>query len=708
MPTSRSNTDPCPPIQTPYQKERYTVAPKTKHIEDEDKDLNVVQRRAKADTDRASDTRQLLERRKQAMTSVAERLNRVLTGDQRLTAEMAKPNYIVGGSPAWTTGAKVYFNQERFDELLTPDRNGAVDLHRAARVFFGTNYHEIAHVMFSPRANDKVTIMLRDFGTSKGDVMGVWHAYMKLEDQRIETMYTTLYKPTTHYFQSAVMRWLLENGVSENLYTLIYGRKFLDFDIRKQCRKLFVAENGEDVTRQIEDIIDDYLTVVFPLDSLKAHSLVVKFYNLIRNRPTPSGGCEGLPTELKAGKRSPDEAVEAVRQVAQDLEDDKDAIREPEDDPEDTGDDTDTAEDSGDSETGDESGAGDGDGESDDLESGDGRGSGNGKGDGEDGDGDDEGDGGGDTPGQGIGTAGVSKADTRHLKSEITEMIKESLTQVESAPETKEELNKAVTAVRSESEQDLSVSGEYNNYQERHVPEQLIHDSNRIVAHIQRLKSEADPQWLRAQSAGRLDVRRALRRRQDPSFLDIYDRWDEGAEEQSTVEVVMLIDLSSSMTRVMPMLSESLWILKRSFDRTDVRTTVLGFAGTHVPLYKPQEKLTTGTMRMFNASGGTNPTTAFQTAHHIFSRSDATNKLLVTLTDGMFGAGGDPLVRSMRRAGVMTALYEINTGYSGAGANAYGERNRHGHEIIGDLNKASDLTLLVRRLVEEMIAAAAL
>ena len=647
--------------------------------------------------EKRSEVTQLIERRRQALTSVAERLNRVMTGHQKLTAEMMQAPYHVQGAPAWTDGEHIYFNKDEFTSLLTPDPiTDLVDLHKATRVFFGTNYHELAHVMFSSRSGDKFVVMLKEWGAQHGSESILWHPYMMLEDQRIETMYTTLYKPTTHYFQVSVMTWLIDSGIHADLYPLVYGRKFLDFDVRKSIRNLFVAAQGETTTRKVEDLIDSYLTVVFPLDTLKARQLVIDFYNLLQstnvNPPHQDAGCSSQPAHMGKGERSPDEAVEATRQVAKDIEADKEEIREP---------DTDDSDTDSDNESDDEkAGTLDGGKPSDKADKADDDAESLGSGDGE-GVGDDDND--GDKPSGGIGTGKPSDKDARN---EIKEMIEENIKEIESSPEMREELDKAVQAVRSEANADLSVAGEYLNYRDVSVPGELLLNSNRIVQHVSRLQDEADPAWLRQQSVGRLDVRRALRRRANPSLTEIYDRWDEGSEDMATVEVVMLIDLSSSMSSVMGVLSKSLWTLKRSFDRCHVRTTVLGFADGHVPLYKPQEKIESGIMRNFNAAGGTNPLTAFQTAHHIFARSDATNKLLVTLTDGAWGAASDPLVNSLRRSGVFTVLYHIPTGYSQFRPDQ--KPDAHCHELVDVITSASDLTGHVKRLVEEMIAASAL
>src|SRR5688500_6942992 len=114
--------------------------------------------------------------------------------------------------------------------------------------------------------------------------------------------------------------------------------------------------------------------------------------------------------------------------------------------------------------------------------------------------------------------------------------------------------------------------------------------------------------------------------------MGVFDKWYEGTEDATSAEVVICLDLSGSMAGVIAECSRSLWILKSAFEKCEIRTTVLGFSDTHSVLFQPNEKAGSS-VRMFMASGGTDPTESVRQAFNILMGSQATNKFFIAITD---------------------------------------------------------------------------
>jgi hypothetical protein len=97
------------------------------------------------------------------------------------------------------------------------------------------------------------------------------------------------------------------------------------------------------------------------------------------------------------------------------------------------------------------------------------------------------------------------------------------------------------------------------------------------------------------------------------------------------------------------------------------------------------------------AMGGTEPSAAIREAWKVLAESQATNRLLIVLTDGQwYGHQGDKLIRAMTASGIVTVLAGLGFHVGGA---------LHGCSEGADVNNPIELARLFRRVAAARIAA---
>jgi hypothetical protein len=577
-------------------------------------------------------------------------------------------------------------------------------------------------------------------------------AWNALEDQRIETLYTALYPPTTPYFLNSTYTWLLDDAFdSDNFYrvwSLLGGRKYVQGPVRDAARAAFAAHYSDDVADQLDAVVDEYVTLPLPGRAARAIELVKKFHELLRGTDQANyleeHGCESTAEGVaEEGEVDGEKVVEAASREMdrQDREKAQKSKEKAQKDNQEQGDEEDGDEGAGGSdssypedikESDDSDGWGDEDDDFDeDAEDGSGGageeegedegddtdGNGSGSGDEEDGDEeegqadggkDQDGDDGsdsetpndsetGDAAGKGDGSMPKSDED---LSEDLRDAVTDALADVLTDENLQNDIDRTVDAFKSQADghtgdEDLA---QYTKYAEVEALPESIAAVNKITTELKKLRTDLEPRWQKERLSGRINVGGVIRNRADNTYLEIFEEWDEGTVDAATTEVVIAIDLSVSMDDVLPQCSEALWVLKKSFDNCDIRTTVLGFSDGNTVLYKASEKLRGVMLRQFRQWSGTQPRDSLLYAHRVLQASDATNKVLITITDGVWGGGkndgADPenVVRAIRQQGGTTLLFGVN-GHRTAGRD-------HGFEQTADLSQISDMVKIVHGLVK--------
>lgn len=686
----------------------------------------------------------ILARKTDALRNVMERTDRVISQRRDLTVRLtpinpagsplpnpkAPGNGIPDGTPAWTDGKVIHLNRKRIEEELARPN---LDMHKFIRLFKGTNYHELGHVIFTPRNNSPFHRSLVAESSRLGEQF--WKHYMGLEDQRMETMYTSLYDATSPYFVAAALRWLLSDVAKyAGAYPLIYGRKYLDPNLRAMCRKamvealvdakqrgVFKADNVEGWVRRMEQLTDQYIAIDPNTDPNDAMDVLRKYHAHFQNAQVQQqeGGCGTTSEKVSKSqfsKSKPDtgDTEEAKQRADEKKEEQDDEFEKAKEDVEqgkpdkadedDESDDKGAGDESDDEEESDDDGAGDGDAD-DDLdddddedgeEDGDDAGSkGSGKSDSsESDDGTESGD--SDEGGDGA-TDGLS--DVPHsAEQDLQDMLEEAQDDIENDDELNADIESTIKAFKAlvSGRESMNIERFDRNLVAAKALDQQA--SAKMVRTLAALKFDLEPSWLRGEPMGRINMRRALRQKVDPGSLDIFDRWDEGAEDRASVEVVIMLDLSYSMSSLMEQVSRAMWILKMTFDKCEIPTTCLGFSEGVTMLFGANEKVPRSMTPIFGTWGGTRANECVDKAYNILSRSQATNKVLITITDGQWQGEvhkADAKIHELARGGCATVIFGLNRSVT-----SYG---KHGHDIGVDITQVGDVVEVAKRLVESIV-----
>lgn len=624
-----------------------------------------------------------------ALTRVYQGANRILTGE-RLTCVATH-----GGkhSPAaWTDGTEITFNLDAIGDL---DFSDIVKYH-------GINFHELSHVLYTPRKGTQLVKAIID--------AHLYRSFNILEDQRIETLFTTKYRSSVPWLTAAVLKWVLRDGAGQTGYLFVRGRRYLPGVLRGALRKSFVRP---DLLPEVDRIVDAYRTLVFPTDYDVALDLVRAFSDILDQTgasitPDPHHSCsedegdladKGRPAPVSDQRETRDKITEGEPEVEpqyapsdsdDDSDDDNGSASEDQSESSDlddseadeaAGDDSADRSNSSNAEPGDTDDDGDWDEDFDDWEDEFGDGAGNGSGS--------------DQP--------------RDLKDLVGDLIDD----IEQSKEVKDEVRRTQRLLSGADAADIIPKAKYNPWP---VDADFSHRLGGLSKSLDRLLRAAEPGWHKAETNGRIN---ALRWTRDRDLATAFDRWDEGVHDAVDMEVVILLDESGSMSGVFEKAVNAMWVLKRALDNIGASTTVITFENDSRTLYHRNERADKTTLRYSFKAGGTNPVMGLSQAKRIFARSRRTQQICILLTDGDFYGGrdeddlnSDELLTLLRRSGVITALGFIeerpywysDTEWIEYKANPDNAPNGHGCEHVKALT-VDTLVPFVSDIVKSVISA---
>jgi len=607
-----------------------------------------------------------------AIASVLERADQILAGP----GVKISYRHWRAGAPAWSIGSDIYLNSSYLDDTLRKVSDPRVTEYGMEQLLLelkGLNYHELCHVLFSPSYTSLVSRRINESGRCHAQA-----AFNLLEDQRIETLFTTMYRMSKSYFRYIVALHLLKSAVDPRTYLLLAGRLFVSKETRAQYRAAFAAEYGADLADTARRIIREYLLIDPNVSPDKAYRLVMQMIDVLeelerRSRDqrlptvmvkacdtvsvslgrnnTPTSGNPVTSTRVRISRKKVRDAIESLREEIDE------AMME------------------------------------DDAESADGPGDPTG----EEGTGDQQADGSGTPNAGGSGAGSDGHKDPSDLGSSVDNPMTREMEDVLGDESVRTDIEADVTAVRREMDAPVDVNlrnGEVvtaRTVEEPPSADALIMQ-RRVAAELDRLCADSESEWLRDQHVGRLNARRVMWRR--PTDVEIFDRWDDGLEGEAMIEAVICVDTSGSMNFQTQQLSECLWALKRSFDRSQMPVTVLSFSTLTHLVYARGERA--NMMKQLTASGGTNASTAIEQAASILKTSECANRALFILTDGEWSdrETADRLITEANANGVHTVLLGI-----GRAVERFGD---HGCRVAVDVNSPSDMAMFVRSFVSQV------
>ncbi|MGB4951026.1 MAG: vWA domain-containing protein [Rhizobiaceae bacterium] len=588
-------------------------------------------------------TKEFENMRKQVLKADFMKINHVLAQKPVGFRFVDAGNHVPGG---WSNPNEIFVNTTTLGSLASAET--------LVRVL-GLNYHELSHVKYTnPMSRAALGVVQGTFG-HPAFVQNVWNL---MEDQRIEYLFLHEYSATHPYFVSIIGRYIINKPEAnwDNLYLLVAQRTYLDPKVVAGLRQRYVDAHDEDAADRVEDILGQYVDLgeITHENRSEAANLLEEMCELLAQTSedeelpeSPHHDGEASVSVTIPGAGNGSGAGKGEKSEAGD----EDGEGSGEGDEEDEGDESEGGSGSGDEDDDEEGSSGGADGSED--EEGD-ESSGKGSKSGSDGPED------ANSHGKGAGQGG----------SEITadELRKQASAQVAEA-EGSQEVRSAVSERQRSltNRQTLSkVSFSTNPVKPQAIlvtpKEQLI--SRRVAAEFSRVALEQDPGYLPMQSVGRINMQRAMNPEHDPET--VFDQWQEGQQDASDMEVVILVDVSDSMNGSgADIASRSAWMLHNAINASSQTSQVTVFTfGNVTRLASARGVVASKSHRdYYGASGGTSVGPAMEAARMIFATSTKKKAVLFVISDGEFydDSVAKMQVGLMNGAGVTTSLVFINT-----------------------------------------------
>lgn len=570
------------------------------------------------------------------------RADSIITGDKIEVRVDDNPDL---ETTAYNDGKAIVFNAHLLEDI---DDNTIVSLH-------GFNYHEVAHVLYTPRENSE---------------LGKWvmenqyrRAMNILEDSRIERLLIAKYPAVQPFVEASTLDYILKGDSSEwaSLFILITGRKYLDYDIRQEIATRFSQQFGKATAIFLADIIHEYRTLAFPRDYDRAKRLIAEFAKVVGNdeqNPPPQvpqngkGQCDGhIDRQMMRKGR-------AEGQKEQDRLQDKANATEKSTQTE----------------------------KFDDIND--------------------------DNVGQGYGTVddSITTQDVQHEYTDSEKLLKDKINSELSNIRNDENVRRDTAEVRRAiMDNDIMRSGvRLANYKNMSVPMNATASARRFAVELERIRIDNDPAWELEVESGRLNVSRAMNA--DVNDINkLFDRWSEG-NSSNDIEAVILVDTSGSMGARIYKTMETAWILKRGIERINGRVTVYKFNHDSRLIYKADDKAKPDEFRFVDSSGSTNPFKALIEAERILNASRKGIKICFMITDGEWDSTeiNDGIISRMNANNVLTSVIFLGSlqwvkDNDRERYDQYMITLRHGAKFFRVVDEAKDILDVAKDLVKSQM-----
>jgi hypothetical protein len=532
-----------------------------------------------------------------AVGNTYQKADSIITGEPITVTVVNDPKMT---APATNNGREITFNANLIKELNT---ESIVSLN-------GINYHELAHLLFSPRAGSALGQYV-----TKGKMK---RAFNMLEEARIETLLVAKYPAVKPFLEANAIEYVLKAEDIADNFPMVTGRRYIDLDIRQSIADAFVNKYGKDVADNIYSIVNEYRSLSFPTDFTRGMELIADYTRLVGHdeqtptKPNGEGGTadgDGNHNDRDVlGKGRPASAKEQKR--LQDKENGcglGEAVRE-----------------------GDEQGATNGDTKQA-------------------------------QPSNGVGGDAIEvKADElkySNADSDIANKLKERMKEINRDERVKSEVREVRKSITGNDETRDSLDNAKSFDSTVTIEGSTF--ARRFGQTLERLVRDADPYWDRFLPSGKLNVSRTMT--PDVNAIgQMFDQWDTGSDN-TDIESVILLDNSGSMGGHMNKVCESAWIIKRGIEYIDGSVTVFNFNSDSELLYHRKDRAKPTKFRSVHSRGSTNPLKALVESERIFNTSDKSVKIAFIVTDGEWEHTSecDDIIARLNKNGVITCVVYI-------------------------------------------------
>jgi hypothetical protein len=575
-----------------------------------------------------------------------------------------------GDTPAYSDGKNITFNGKLIRELNED----------TVQSLTGLNYHELAHLLYSPRASSKLgkfvtenikTPKHSEYTDENGKV--IWSndwieerpnqkrlmAFNILEDSRAETYLANKYPSVRPFLSATISDYLITNqdSFAEN-FMLLCGRKYYPIEVRQLSADLHIAKYGLEKTKTIFNIVNEYRTLIYPRQYARGMELIKALEDILPDDlnkcPKGSNGCGG-----RGMFRNGRPASEGEQAGLAELFGEPDLNLNPSDP---------------------------------------------------------------DNPsnnGNGRGAGGKANEDNNEpdntdfaeiTRVDIAEKIKTALEQAKSDKSLQKKVKELTNAIsKSLSMKPAIATIRTSTY----APEQHEVRIARLFAQeLERLRIDCDPNWQREVPSGKLNVRRAM----NADINDInklFDRWREGSDDYE-IECSVLVDRSSSMYSLIGSASRAGWIIKRAVEQIEGKVSLMTFSDDSRIILDRDTKAKGGAVPIPNSTGSTNPVFALIETNRIMANTNAKTKLVFIVTDGQFNDNetADQYIQKLQEQGCYVAVVFLADNYllerwndpeTWWGKPENQDALKHNADIFRLITEPLDLVKLARQVVKDNV-----
>src|SRR5690606_8542111 len=234
--------------------------------------------------------------------AVLTRTNRILADSNHIKVEIVDDGS-PQPAPAWTDGTTI--------SIGGGDRWRDIDTTEGRARLLGLNYHELAHILFTPRdSHPAYRAVHRE---------GLHQVYNLAEDQRIETLFCALYSPAVPLFTQAITDLILADadpGAAGGVWALLAGRRYLPQGLRQAARDAYQGDAAE-----WERLITEYLLIEWDADTDRGLELLrqmARHLQATQAKTPPGCGHRGG----RSGRPNSQAGAEARQAAAADIDQD--------------------------------------------------------------------------------------------------------------------------------------------------------------------------------------------------------------------------------------------------------------------------------------------------------------------------------------------------------------------------------------------------
>jgi len=682
--------------------------------------MSYQEQRAKEEESRA--TREAdVSAREARFGSVAQLTDRILNPKvKELTVTNQKTEV-----PAWTDGKTIWLNANQLPPI------GKRATKATLTTWMGANYHELGHTIYSPRKSSKLMKLIKKQEESHTDYAMIRQTENLIEDQRQERLMIKRYRYITPYLVDValtlVLRGLnLQRGKNYKndptqmslggTWPFIAGRTWLPTELRTASLEAFPGDG-----KRLADLIGEYQRMGDPAngDALDALDVLVDIHDLLNDMPQyphgPPAGCQnrkGDTQELGAGgqpKPAPDAGDETETAPSAGSDQD-DATNDDEEKSEADGGSGNSSDQEG--EQSDESGTGVPDDEAGDPSTDTGSGAGS------------------DSP--------ESMAD---FKDVMEKFVKDAQVEDEAYGDHIEDLAESINLDKGSAKSNLKEKG---NTRQIEASAELRGVAYRLGQTFRKFVDLAMPFWEWETDSGKLNVNRWMNNT-GYEYDTMFDRYEQGVLEDVSLDVTILVDVSGSMGSMvdtsgesvnhwrwrrefeeannrwpeqadmvqagiksyMDLASEATWVIRKAVQRAEGDTTVIAYNTKAFLVDQTGTQPHQTRVEYMAAGGGTDPSEAILDTYQRVKNVDASNRIVIALTDGGWYGGG-PVMRKMARSGVTTVgvLVAQDSDYYSTTESRTSMKARLGVDHYAQISNPMDMVALFEEVATHLLAEA--